>query len=190
MKLRTRCLTTHSDYGQFRTRCLFVHSRTVRPKSPPSQSMWKMGHPRKGSWALPKRGNSLRCVCGGAQRAWRLTQASHPRSFQVRSRQRFRRVDCQTGADAAYFDREHFALLRARCKQEPSKLKQQPQAASVRTLNRSVPHDLVAHSCFGNLFRHAPLSLRFAANCVRQAGLSYLGSHRTSPLLIGSPRCV
>ena len=56
-------------------------------------------------------------------------------------------MGCHTGADAAFFDSVPFALLRARREQEPSKLTQQLQAARVRTLNRSVPHDLVAHSC-------------------------------------------
>jgi hypothetical protein len=168
-----RCLALHSEvsdkvsdytFGLLRTVSdkvsdyAFVHSRTVRPKSPPSQSMWKMGHIRKGCLirgplnkgrfsSTPKTWQLSQVCGGGARRAWRLTQAPHPRSFQARSRQRVRRMGCQTGADAAFFDSVPFALLRARREQEPSKLTQQLQAARVRTLNRSVPHDLVAHSC-------------------------------------------
>ena len=80
-----RCLALHSEVSDkvsdyaFGLRTVsdkvsdyaFVHSRTVRPKSPPSQSMWKMGHIRKGCLI---RGPLNKSRFSSTPKTWQLSQ--------------------------------------------------------------------------------------------------------------------
>jgi hypothetical protein len=100
-----RCLALHSEvsdkvsdytFGLLRTVSdkvsdyAFVHSRTVRPKSPPSLSMWKMGHLwkgclirgplNKGRFSSTPKTWQLSHVCGGGGWGGSESLAAYPGS--------------------------------------------------------------------------------------------------------------